>query len=212
MNKQFITIKENVEDKFVEKKSTFITYLIRIKSEEEAKAFIASMKKKYYDAAHVCSAFVIGENNELSRANDDGEPSGTAGTPMLDILVKNHLKNVCAVVVRYFGGIKLGTGGLVRAYSQGVISAIKKAKLVEKKQALEIKLSIDYHFNGKLEYELLNTNFITNHIDYSDKIIYTLFVMKADEDKFLSWIRELTSDNFVILSSKEKELEFEIKE
>ena len=116
MAKKFITIKEDSYDEFVEKKSTFITHLIRINNEEEAREFIQKIKKKHYDATHVCSCYVYGDNNEITRANDDGEPSGTAGAPMLDVLVKNEIKNVCATVIRYYGGTKLGTGGLVRAY------------------------------------------------------------------------------------------------
>lgn len=210
--KKFITIKNDIEDKFVEKKSTFITYLIRITEEEQARDFIQQMKKKYYDAAHVCSAYVIGDNDEITRANDDGEPSGTAGTPMLDVLVKNNIKNVCAIVVRYFGGIKLGTGGLVRAYSGGVINALKKSTLVERKDALEISLDIAYTLNGKIEYEIGKTNFIVNNIEYSDKITYNLSVMVEDEDNFINWITEITSNNFTITSTKFKQLEFDIKE
>ena len=172
MAKKFITIKEDSYDEFVEKKSTFITHLIRISSEEEAREFIQKMKKKHYDATHVCSCYVVGDNNEITRANDDGEPSGTAGAPMLDVLVKNEIKNVCATVIRYYGGTKLGTGGLVRAYGGGVINALKNATLVERKDAFEVRLELDYSLNGKIEYEI---------------------------------------GKFKILSSKEKQLEFDIK-
>lgn len=210
--KQFITIKENVTDKFVEKKSTFITHLIRVTTEEEAREFINQTKKKHYDATHVCSAYVIGDNNEITRANDDGEPSGTAGAPMLDVLVKNNLKNVCTMVIRYYGGTKLGTGGLVRAYSGGVINAIKNATLVERKDAFEMHVEIDYSLNGKIEYEIAKTNFLVHNIEYSDKITYILYIMKEDEQQFLNWITEMTSNNFKITSSKEKQLEFDIKD
>lgn len=208
--KKFITIKNNIETKFIEKKSTFITHLIRVNIEDEAREFIQTMKKKHYDATHVCSAYVIGDNNEITRANDDGEPSGTAGAPMLDVLVKNELKNVCAVVIRYFGGTKLGTGGLVRAYSGGVIDAIKNATLVERKDALETSIEIDYSLNGKIEYEIAKTNFIVHDIEYSDKITYILYVMKEEEELFLNWITEMTSNQYKIKHSKLKQLEFDI--
>lgn len=208
--KKFITIKNNIETKFIEKKSTFITHLIRVNIEDEAREFIQTMKKKHYDATHVCSAYVIGDNNEITRANDDGEPSGTAGAPMLDVLVKNELKNVCAVVIRYFGGTKLGTGGLVRAYSGGVIDAIKNATLVERKDALETSIEIDYSLNGKIEYEIAKTNFIVHDIEYSDKITYILYVMKEEEELFLNWITEMTSNQYKIKHSKFKQLEFDI--
>ena len=208
--KKFITIKENSYDEFVEKKSTFITHLVRITSEEEAREFIQKMKKKHYDATHVCSCYVVGDNNEITRANDDGEPSGTAGAPMLDVLVKNEIKNVCATVIRYFGGTKLGTGGLVRAYGGGVINALKNATLVERKDALEIRLELDYSLNGKIEYEIEKTNFIVNNLEYTDKIIYTIYVMEEDYDSFQSWIANLTNGQFKILSTHEKQLEFDI--
>lgn len=210
--KKFITIKENSYDEFVEKKSTFITHLVRVTSEEEARDFIQKMKKKHYDATHVCSCYVVGDNNEITRANDDGEPSGTAGAPMLDVLVKNEIKNVCATVIRYFGGTKLGTGGLVRAYGGGVINALKNATLVERKDALEIRLELDYSLNGKIEYEIEKTNFIVNNLEYTDKIIYTIYVMEEDYDSFQSWIANLTNGQFKILSTHEKQLEFDIKD
>ena len=210
--KKFITIKEDSYDEFVEKKSTFITHLVRVTSEEEAREFIQKMKKKHYDATHVCSCYVVGDNNEITRANDDGEPSGTAGAPMLDVLVKNEIKNVCATVIRYFGGTKLGTGGLVRAYGGGVINALKNATLVERKDALEIRLELDYNLNGKIEYEIEKTNFIVNNLEYTDKIIYTIYVMEEDYDSFQSWIANLTNGQFKILSTHEKQLEFDIKD
>ncbi|MGY3818305.1 YigZ family protein [Gemella morbillorum] len=210
--KKFITIKENSYDEFVEKKSTFITHLVRVTSEEEAREFIQKMKKKHYDATHVCSCYVVGDNNEITRANDDGEPSGTAGAPMLDVLVKNEIKNVCATVIRYFGGTKLGTGGLVRAYGGGVINALKNATLVERKDALEIRLELDYNLNGKIEYEIEKTNFIVNNLEYTDKIIYTIYVMEEDYGSFQSWIANLTNGQFKILSTHEKQLEFDIKD
>ena len=210
--KKFITIKENSYDEFVEKKSTFITHLVRVTSEEEAREFIQKMKKKHYDATHVCSCYVVGDNNEITRTNDDGEPSGTAGAPMLDVLVKNEIKNVCATVIRYFGGTKLGTGGLVRAYGGGVINTLKNTTLVERKDALEIRLELDYSLNGKIEYEIEKTNFIVNNLEYTDKIIYTIYVMEEDYDSFQSWIANLTNGQFKILSTHEKQLEFDIKD
>lgn len=208
--KNFITIKNDIEYTFTEKKSTFITHLIRINNEEEAKNFIKKMKKEHYTSTHVCSAYVLGDNNEIVRSNDDGEPSGTAGVSMLDVLLKNNIHNVCAVVIRYFGGIKLGTGGLVRAYSKGVIESIKNSILVERKDAFEIKIKIEYHLNGKIEYEINKTNFIVDNVEYSDKINYTMFIMKNDYNYFLNWITELTNNNFKIISNKEKQLEFVI--
>ena len=130
---------------------------------------------------------------------------------MLDVLVKNNIKNVCATVIRYYGGTKLGTGGLVRAYGGGVINALKNATLVERKDAFEIKLEIDYSLNGKIEYEIDKTNFIVNNIDYTDKLIYTIYVMQEDYSNFETWIANLTNGQFKIISSNEKQLEFDIQ-
>ena len=123
------------ENEIVEKKSRFIATLRPVNSEEEAAAFIAEMKKKYWDASHNCSAFTIGRNHELTRCSDDGEPAQTAGRPMLDVLLGEDIHNVCAVVTRYFGGTLLGTGGLVRAYSGAVKAGLSAACVVEKRGA-----------------------------------------------------------------------------
>ena len=116
------------------KKSRFICHVKRIYSEEEARAFIAAIKKEHYKATHNCSAFIIGEKSDIKRTSDDGEPSGTAGVPMLGVLEKHNLTNLCVVVTRYFGGIKLGAGGLIRAYASSVALAIKEIGLVEIKR------------------------------------------------------------------------------
>lgn len=211
MSEKFITIKENIKIENTIKKSKFISILKKINSEEEAKNFINEYKKKYYDATHVCSAFVFGEKNQILRSNDDEEPSGTAGKPMLEILIKNNIKNVCAIVIRYFGGIKLGTGGLVRAYSGGIIEALKLSTLVERKKAFIYNFEIPYSLNGKIEYELKKTNFILKDTIFTDKINYVIYVIAEEKKIFLNWLIEKTNNNFQIISCKEKELEFDIK-
>ena len=208
---EYRTIKEDGQVQEEIKKSRFICHAKRVYSEEEARDFITAIKKEHYKATHNCSAFIVGERSEIKRTSDDGEPSGTAGAPMLDVLVKNEIKNVCATVIRYFGGTKLGTGGLVRAYGGGVINALKNATLVERKDAFEVRLELDYSLNGKIEYEIGKTNFIVNNLEYTDKIVYTIYVMQEDYDNFENWIANLTNGQFKILSSKEKQLEFDIK-
>ena len=143
--------------------------------------------------------------------NYDGKELTKQEEAMLDVLVKNNIKNVCATVIRYYGGTKLGTGGLVRAYGGGVINALKNATLVERKDAFEIKLEIDYSLNGKIEYEIDKTNFIVNNIDYTDKLVYTIYVMQEDYSNFETWIANLTNGQFKIISSREKQLEFDIQ-
>lgn len=138
------TIKEDgiVEEEI--KKSRFICHLKRVESEDEARDYIAQIKKKHHKANHSCSAMIIGENSEIKRSSDDGEPSGTAGVPMLTVLEKQELTNVVAVVTRYFGGIKLGAGGLIRAYSGSVANATKEIGIVEVKEQEGIKITLTY--------------------------------------------------------------------
>ncbi len=149
-----------------EKKSRFIAHIASIQSEQEAVDFINAKKKEYWDARHNCSAFVIGENNEISRCNDDGEPAQTAGRPMLDILLRENIHNCVVVVTRYFGGVLLGTGGLVRAYQAAVQEGLKNCILIEPKEGYPATIYTDYTGYGKIEYVLrekdisiLNTNF-----------------------------------------------------
>ena len=138
MLQKYRTIKEDNQHEVEIKKSRFICFLKRIETEEEAKAFIQQIKKEHWKANHNCSAFVLGDHHEIQRSSDDGEPSGTAGVPMLEVLKKNDLINVCAVVTRYFGGTKLGAGGLIRAYSGSVAQAIVHTGIVEGRLQQEV--------------------------------------------------------------------------
>ena len=141
---EFKTIKEDGMVQEEIKKSRFICHVKRVYSEEEARAFIAAIKKEHYKATHNCSAFIIGEKSDIKRTSDDGEPSGTAGVPMLGVLEKHNLTNRCVVVTRYFGGIKLGAGGLIRAYAGSVALAIKEIGLVEIKEQAGLRLQLSY--------------------------------------------------------------------
>ena len=145
---------EGGEGEIVEKKSRFIATVRRVKTEEEAVAFIEEMKKKYWDARHNCSAFVIGSRAELTRCSDDGEPSGTAGRPMLEVLLGEEIRNIAVVVTRYFGGVLLGTGGLVRAYTQAVKEGLNHCLVGTMCYGYEVQLGIDYNGIGKVLYLL----------------------------------------------------------
>ena len=145
---------EGGEGEIVEKKSRFIATFRYVESEEEAIAFIEEIKKKYWDARHNCSAFVIGSRAELTRCSDDGEPSGTAGRPMLEVLLGEGVRNVAVVVTRYFGGILLGTGGLVRAYKQAVKAGLENCLIGTMCHGLEVQLRTDYNGIGKVLYIL----------------------------------------------------------
>ena len=146
------------EGEITEKKSRFIATVRPVESEEEAAAFIAAMKKKYWDARHNCSAFVIGKNQELTRCSDDGEPAQTAGRPMLDVLLREGITNAAVVVTRYFGGTLLGTGGLVRAYQKSVQEGLAKSVIIEKMQGKNLAIRTDYTGLGKIQYILAKEN------------------------------------------------------
>ncbi|SFQ49061.1 uncharacterized protein, YigZ family [Lachnospiraceae bacterium XBB1006] len=146
------SIYEGGQGEVVEKKSRFIATICPAESEEEAMAFIALQKKKYYDARHNCSAYIIGRNGEVKRSSDDGEPSGTAGRPMLEVLEREGIYNVCVVVTRYFGGTLLGTGGLVRAYQGATKEALKQCSFLERRQGHLVTVTISYPLLGKFQY------------------------------------------------------------
>ena len=172
---EFKTIKEDGQVQEEIKKSRFICHAKRVYSEEEARDFITAIKKEHYKATHNCSAFIIGERSEIKRTSDDGEPSGTAGVPMLGVLENHNLTNVCVVVTRYFGGIKLGAGGLIRAYAGSVALAVKEIGIIEIKEQAGIAIQMSYaqyqEYNNFLkEHNLMELD--TNFTDQVDTMIY----------------------------------------
>ncbi len=168
----FKTIVENVSAEVIEKKSKFIANIFHVESVDEAEEILKELGKKYHDARHNCYAFKIAKDN-ISRASDDGEPSGTAGMPILNILNGNDLSNVLVVVTRYFGGILLGTGGLVRAYSEATAKAIEKGHLANQDIGLEIKFNIEYKDLEEYKYQLKKRNIEITDILYDEKIEIT---------------------------------------
>lgn len=156
----------------VEKKSRFIATVAAVSTKEEAEEFVASIKKKYWDARHNCSAYIIADTVDILHSSDDGEPSGTAGKPMLEILLNEGIKNVCVVVTRYFGGTLLGTGGLVRAYQAAVKEGIANSILIEKQTGIRAKITVDYNDMGKLQYL-----FATNGVEILDNVYEQQVVM-----------------------------------
>ena len=163
-------ILEGGENEIVEKKSRFIATIKKVDTIEEATYFIEEIKKKYWDARHNCSAFVIGEKGECTRCNDDGEPSGTAGRPMLEVLLGENLCNVAVVVTRYFGGTLLGTGGLVRAYTQCVKEGLKSCKVGKMILGYQIEIETDYNYVGKILYILESYKIVPINSTYYQKI------------------------------------------
>ena len=185
-------IKEGGSGEIVEKKSRFIATLKAVSSEEEAAAFIAGIKKQYWDAKHNCTAFVIGEDAQITRCSDDGEPSGTAGRPMLNVLTSAGLTNVCVVVTRYFGGTLLGTGGLIRAYQEAVKEGLSNCVIVQRVSATGYSVETDYNGAGKLQNLFGRENVIVENSDFSEKVIFTILLLKEQEEEILKKIADLT--------------------
>lgn len=176
-----------------EKKSRFIADIIPVHAEEEALAFIAAAKKKYWDARHNCFAYIIGERGQLKRCSDDGEPQGTAGRPMLDVLEGENLTDVVCVVTRYFGGTLLGTGGLVRAYSGAVREGLKNCRVLTRKQGILLSIRTDYTDLGKIQYLLGQNNIPTMDSVYADTVELKV-VVEENRSAFLKEaLREATS-------------------
>lgn len=177
----------------VEKKSRFIASLMPVGSEEEALAFIASVRRKYYDARHNCFAFITGEDGETERCSDDGEPSGSAGRPMLEVLRGMGLTNTAAVVTRYFGGTLLGTGGLVRAYTQAVQAALENCTVITMHSGVRFYVTIDYALTGKLQHLFAERQIMTDDTVYTDKVRYQIIVPYGQEEAFQKELTELTA-------------------
>ena len=186
MNK-FITIKDNVQAEIVEKKSRFIASLFYIESVEQANIIIKEVKKKYFDARHNCIAYRVMDNEVLvEKSSDDGEPSGTAGAPMLNILQKNGLVNVLVIVTRYFGGVLLGTGGLVRAYSASLQSAIEKSNIIQKCPGEELEILLDYNNFENFKYYCKNNEINIIDTKYTENIVCRIEIEELKKQKLLN--------------------------
>lgn len=184
---------EGGEGEIVEKKSRFIATVKKVESEEEAVSFIEAMKKKYWDARHNCSAFVIGERGELMRCSDDGEPSGTAGRPMLEVLLGEGVRNVAVVVTRYFGGTLLGTGGLVRAYTQAVKEGLSHCQIGQMRAGVRITVETDYNSIGKILYILGNRGIEPEESLYTDIVSLQLLFPAEWQDELCKEFTDVTA-------------------
>lgn len=194
----YYTVKKAGQHEISIQKSRFITYLSRAETEEEAQAFIQTIKKKHYDATHNCSAYLIGENNEIQKANDDGEPSGTAGVPMLEVLKKRELKDTVVVVTRYFGGIKLGAGGLIRAYGKATTEGINAVGVVKRTLMRLVSVTVDYAQLGKIENELHQSAYQIKEQNYLENVEIIIYVEEGKVDDFCEWITNLTNGEAII--------------
>ena len=204
---EFRTIKEDGQVQEEIKKSRFICHAKRVYSEAEARDFITAIKKEHYKATHNCSAFIVGERSEIKRTSDDGEPSGTAGVPMLGVLENHNLTNVCVVVTRYFGGIKLGAGGLIRAYAGSVALAVKEIGIIEIKEQAGIAIQMSYaqyqeYSNFLREHKLMELE--TNFTDQIDTIIY---VDKEEKENIKSALVEFFNGKVTLTDQGLREVE-----
>ena len=207
---EFKTIKEDGQVQEEIKKSRFICHAKRVYSEEEAREFITAIKKEHYKATHNCSAFIIGERSEIKRTSDDGEPSGTAGVPMLGVLENHNLTNVCVVVTRYFGGIKLGAGGLIRASAGSVALAVKEIGIIEIKEQAGITIQMSY-----AQYQEYN-NFLKEHTlmeldtNFTDQVDTMIYVDKEEKENIKAALVEFFHGKVTLTDQGLREVEIPV--
>ena len=203
---EFRTIKEDGQVQEEIKKSRFICHAKRVYSEEEARDFITAIKKEHYKATHNCSAFIIGERSEIKRTSDDGEPSGTAGVPMLGVLENHNLTNVCVVVTRYFGGIKLGAGGLIRAYAGSVALAVKEIGIVEIKEQAGIQIQMTYAQYQEYGNFLKEHHLMELETNFTDQVETMIFVDKENKEHIKSELIEFYNGKVVLVDKGLREV------
>lgn len=189
----YLVVYKGGEGEIVEKKSRFIATVCPVETEEAAVAFINEMKKKYWDARHNCSAFVLGERQEMTRCSDDGEPAQTAGRPMLDVLLREGITNAAVVVTRYFGGVLLGTGGLVRAYQAATQAGLAASKIIEKCQGTKLVIHTDYNGLGKLQYLFGQQKLAILNTEYAADVVMTVLVPSEQKDMIYKSVVEQTN-------------------
>ena len=193
------TIKEkddSIETLYEIQKSKFITHICHVETEEAARGFIQSMKKRYFDARHNCSAWVLGELADKQKSNDDGEPGGTAGNPILEAIRKNGLTNIVVVVTRYFGGIKLGAGGLIRAYGHAAVLGLNEASILEMTPFQEVAITISYELLASVEHWIRQKEIRSTEPDYADQVTLHLLLPPSEQEQLLRELTDLTSARF----------------
>lgn len=191
--KSYYTISENSEGIYEEKRSKFIAKATHIESENEAKEILLKIKKEYYDARHNCYAYVLGEDKKKQKFFDDGEPSGTAGAPIMEAIKKSDLTDILITVTRYFGGIKLGAAGLLRAYNKAANIAIENAKIVKMETFFNVNLTLDYNLLSSVEYYLRKENIKIKTSDYNEKVTMNILVLTDNKEKVKKDILDLSA-------------------
>ncbi|MBP2000542.1 putative YigZ family protein [Paenibacillus shirakamiensis] len=192
------TVRETGQQEIVIKKSRFIGHVKPVVTEQEAITFIEDIKKQHWNATHNCSAYMIGERDEIQKQSDDGEPSGTAGKPILEVIRHQGLKNVAIVVTRYFGGIMLGAGGLIRAYTDGAVAAIEAGGAITKVLHREVLVDVDYTWLGKIENELRNREIRTGPSRFTDRVIVLCLPIESEAESFIAWMTDITQGQSTI--------------
>lgn len=210
MRESYITAGRSASAELLIQKSRFICFAARAETEQEALDFINSIKEQHRAANHNCSAYLVGAHNSIQKANDDGEPSGTAGVPILEVLKKKGLNDTVIVVTRYFGGIKLGSGGLIRAYGKSASEALAAAGIVERRLHSVTKVTIDYTWLGKVENEIRHSVYPLKDIEYAEGVNVYVYVPVADEQLFNEWMMEMTNGQSSLNSIKQEYLEFPV--
>ena len=198
MKKSFKTVNEKATAEIIEKKSRFIANVSPVNTEEEALKFIAEIKKQHYNARHNCFAYVINNTPPIIKFSDDKEPSGTAGKPILDVLINEKLENVVVVVTRYFGGILLGTGGLVRAYGKSAKAGVVSSKIVEMDLFTKIIICCNYQNSGKIKYEIENSEFLLADVEYTDIVKFIVYVKEQKVENFEKYIIDISNNEATI--------------
>lgn len=184
---------KNGQGEYIEKKSKFIAHIFNVESEQQAAAIIAEAKKKYWDARHNCYAYILGDKGEIQRFSDDGEPSGTAGKPILEVLSGNECSNCLCIVTRYFGGVLLGTGGLIRAYTSASKEALDDCLTGELVEGVHAYLDADYNYVGKIQHLCIQDDITVVNTEYSDNVIFELMMEKQVRQRFEKALTEMSS-------------------
>lgn len=194
---------KNGQGEYIEKKSRFIAHIFNVESEEQASAIIAEVKKKYWDARHNCYAYIIGDKGEIQRFSDDGEPSGTAGKPILEVLSGNECNNCLCVVTRYFGGVLLGTGGLIRAYTSASKEALADCVTGTLVDGICAYLDADYNYVGKIQHLCIQDDITVVNTEYADNVTFELMMEKQVQNRFEKSLTELSSGKMFMRDIKE---------
>ena len=203
----FIVVKEGAEGIYEEKKSRFIAKVYKVENENEVSSYIEEARKKYWDARHNCYAYVIGNNNEITRCSDDGEPSGTAGKPILEVITRMGVHNCLIIVTRYFGGTLLGTGGLARAYTDASVTALNNSLLATQVSGVRYIVTTDYNGSGKIQYAMASVNATIADTEYTDKVTMKIVIEKEREKLLVDTITEITNGRAVIIKDCELPIE-----